>query len=217
MTIFLFFAGCLSLPILFFIESSIWYTRSSAESGRQAWVIAKTNIILYFSRFMFLIYVSIVYLFIDSGVDEKKVYSLIIFSLGLSIFSHLLIFPRFGQRLGILLAKISGMTTKKLIVNNVIHYNIIFYTSFAVFAICLGIIAPVLLAYLFPDYRLALSVSSQVMNAIGAFILLAFLDPKLSILMDQDKLHSALLSYLYGRVIGFLLALSVITIIFFLR
>ena len=67
---------------------------------------------------MFLIYVSIVYLFIDSGVDEKKVYSLIIFSLGLSIFSHLLIFPRFGQRLGILLAKISCMTTKKLIVNN---------------------------------------------------------------------------------------------------
>ena len=70
---------------------------------------------------------------------------------------------------------------------------------------------PCIAYYLFPDIDRYPFPSGDECNR----CIILFLDPKLSILMDQDKLHSALLSYLYGRVIGFLLALFVITIIFF--
>jgi hypothetical protein len=75
---------------------------------------------------------------------------------------------------------------------------------------CLGMSAPYILASLFRSYRLTLASTGQILNAIGMIFILLFVDLLMFKSWDDKELQHAIKYYSRGRVLGILLAASIV-------
>lgn len=197
----------LSLPALYLIETITWMIRGLAKPARVAWVISKTNIILYFSRFMYLTYVTIMYFLIESGLTRDHAYKILALAFLTSAAFHIFLIRSSGINFVKRIALRNGIEVKPIdIFQTTLDLKLVLCNVFAVLLISGGIILPIFLAYMFPERRLTLSVSSQVMNAFGSYIILSKIDPVLSHEMDLGNLDLMLKSHIIGRMIGLAMA-----------
>lgn len=194
----------ISLPMLFLLESITWYIRSLSIENKIAWVIAKTNMVVYFSRFFYLAYLTLIYYQLENGSSLNKTLTILFCAFLISVVFQGLIFTSIGKSVIQKISNLYGIEINKIEVKKrKIDIKLFIYNVMAVILISLGVILPAILAYIYPNQRLTLSVSYQIMNAFGTFILLSKVDPVLSESMDLGYLNEIIRSYLLSRILAF--------------
>ena len=196
----------LSLPLLHAIETLTWLIRSIARPGQTAWVMTRTNLVLFFSRFFYLAFVTLMYYRLETGMPYEHALMLLWSTFLLSCLLQLILVGPFGFAVGSKVGILFGVDIIEVELHkqNSLSEHFI-YNVVAVLFISLGIVLPILLAYAFPDQRLTLSISYQAMNALGTYVLLTKVDSYLSKKLDTGKLVNELVSYGHSRSFAFAL------------
>lgn len=211
----MFWVAVISLPMLYLIETLSWYVKAVASNQKIGWVVARTNILLYFSRFLFFAYSGIVYLQIETGTTGRRIYTLLIYAYCISLVAHIAVINgTISTYMASKVARLLKIPPKNSIPKtSEIDWKIAIWGSVAVAFLAAAIIAPVAFALTFPAFRLALSSLSQILNACGTMLLLIIVDPRLYAAMDHGNLPSLIRSYCIGRNIGFFIAILILLLI----
>jgi hypothetical protein len=75
-----------------------------------------------------------------------------------------------------------------------------------------ALMAPLVLASAFPEYRLTLNNSGSLINFFGMLLLLAYLDPMLYKALDDGTFNEKIESYIWGRITGFMICAATLAI-----
>lgn len=216
--------AAISLALVFLVETLSWFMRANALTTGRAYVIAKSNLILYSSRgFAFGFQASLSYYLETKGAVSGVLFICIVGFLT-SVATHLLTFYHgptkkiaWNSMVGIMkkikrwdeslmtqtLAKASRIGSKRLFVATAI--------STAIFG--LAITLPYLMALHNPELRLTFTSLIQLLNFVGTLFLLYFVDPILYKLMDEGTLNGSIYDYISGRVLGFIVSLCVTVLV----
>lgn len=208
MTSILYLIAILTLPLLYLVETLSWYVKAVANNDQFGRVVARTNILLYLSRFFFFTYSGVVYFLIESGTEATRIYSLLLYAFLLSALSQTIFLNRhcsfWMASTTSRILDIQTVPTK--FVSDKHSGKIFIWGSIAVALFASAIILPVVFALSYPEYRLSLSSLAQILNAFGTVVLLILVDPKLYDAMDQCELNLKLRAYSLARIIGFAFA-----------
>jgi hypothetical protein len=221
--------AAISLALVFLVETLAWFLRANALTEGRAYVISKSNLILYSSRgFAFGFQASISYYLETSGKVDGIFFVCVVGFVSSAVlhavafyhspsrnfmWSGMVLFMkkinRWDDRLmGEGLAQIQRISSRRLF----------FATSISTSIFGLAITLPYLLALYNPELRLTFTSFIQLLNFFGTIFLLYLVDPIMYKLMDDGRLRFSIYDYIAGRVVGFLVSLGVtITVIFLLR
>ncbi len=212
--------AAISLALVFLVETLSWFMRANALTTGRAYVIAKSNLILYSSRgFAFGFQASLSYYLETRGAVSGVLFICVVGFVS-SALSHVITFyhaptkrvawngmvtlmrriKRWDQSLMTdALADVRSIRSRKLFIATAI--------STAIFG--LAITLPYLLALHNPALRLTFTSLIQLLNFIGTLFLLYFVDPILYKLMDEGHLKGSIYDYIGGRVVGFIISLVI--------
>jgi hypothetical protein len=198
----------INIGIALIIETTSWSVRSLSNINSNGIFIARTNIYLYGGRFFMLFFSAGLGYVVDNGSTAKNILLLISISyMSAGLLHSLLLIHKYNIFISSLVAKFLGLTIRKKYQsnnykNNTIKINTLLSTVFFTGAL----MAPFMMASIFPQYRMTMVSLGQIINSIGTLILLFFVDPKLYKLMDEDKLFGSIKFYIQGRCFGFMIA-----------
>ena len=173
--------GSLSMSLL--VETSSWCVRVHASQGNLGTFIARTNIYLYGGRFFALLTQLVIGYFVDIGSGTVSTLTIFLFGFLAVTVSHAVILGyqsgrKMLERNLLKLMRLSQgqlPTIPKLSLNKPLFMATAVVSTFFAF----GLMAPLVLASAFPDYRLTLNNSGSLINFFGMLLLLAYLDPML--------------------------------------
>jgi len=147
------------------------------------------------------------YFLIESGLTRDHAYKILALAFLTGALFHTFLIRSSGINFVKWVATRNRIEVKSInVFQSTLKLKLLFYNAFAVIIISGGIILPIFLAYMYPERRLTLSVSSQIMNAFGSYIILSKIDPVLSHEMDLGNLDLIIKSHVIGRMIGLAIA-----------
>ncbi len=204
----------LSLAVSFLIETSSWCARSYADPGNIGSFIARTNIYLYGGRFFAIATQVLIGYLVDSGAVPSDTLGIFLFGFLLTIATHMLFLGKrsLRKRLEYLLLKLmrlhvsaspSTSTSTSTSFGRVINKRLFIATTLVSTFFALALMAPLVLASAFPEYRLTLNNSGSLINFFGMLLLLAYLDPMMYKALDDGTFGEKVESYIWGRIAGF--------------
>lgn len=208
-------AFTLSMSLL--VETSSWCLRVYAVAGNLGAYIARTNIYLYGGRFFAILTQVLVGFLIDQGADSQITLHIFLWAFFAAAAAHAVVLGRRVNRGSLEAALLRVM---RLEVSNVLsvesRFNRRLYlaTSATSMFFSVALMTPLVLASLFPDYRLTLNNAGSLINFIGMLVLLGYLDPMLYRALDKGVIAQKIESYIWGRATGFVLCALILLIIF---
>lgn len=216
--------AAISLALVFLVETLSWFVRANALTAGRAYVISKSNLILYSSRaFAFGFQASLSYYIETRGEVDGVLFICIVGFVSAALF-HLLAFYHRPTRkvlwaaMVMLMKKInrwdaSIMAPELARVAGINSRRLFFSTAMSTAIFCLAITLPYLLAIYNPTLRLTYTSFIQLLNFLGTLFLLYSVDPVLYKLMDDGELQESIYDYVAGRVVGFFLSLLIAIIV----
>jgi hypothetical protein len=197
-----------SLSISFLVETGSWWVRAFAQPKQFGLFISRSNILLYGGRFFALVFSTSISLAIETIATPRSIAITLLISFLVSFLTQIMFFN--GSRF----TKYSvGLILRVLVLSNDRHASIprvefkfckiYIYTTISSLFFGFGISVPLILASVFPEYRLSISNVGQVINAGGMIVLLLFVDQPLFKSMDRDELLTDIRHYSYGRMTAF--------------
>lgn len=206
----------LTLPMSLLVETSSWCVRVHASSGSIGTYIARTNIYLYGGRFFAILTQVAVGFLVDQGADSRNVLHVFLFAFVVSVLVHVLALGSKSVRAALndyllrfmRLDKANSQSSKHL------GANVKLYVATTVTAtfFSIALMAPLVLASVFPEYRLTLNNAGSLINFLGMLVLLGYLDPLMYRALDEGSISHKIESYIWGRVTGFLVCGSLLTV-----
>ena len=214
------FIAAISLALVFLVETLSWFMRANALTSGRAYVIAKSNLILYSSRaFSFGFQASLSYYLETKGAVNGVLFICIVGFLSAALIHLITFYHRRSRNLAwggmvkvmrvikrwdpalmaATLTPVKGISSRRLFIATA--------ASTAIFGIAITL--PYLLALYNPSLRLTYTSLIQLLNFIGTLFLLYFVDPVLYKLMDEGNLKNAIYDYIGGRIAGFVLSLFI--------
>jgi hypothetical protein len=206
----------LSLAISLLIETSSWCVRAYSGSGNLGSYISKTNIYLYGGRFFALLTQVVIGYLVDVGSSLKA--TLLIFLVGIlgATLVHFLVLARKSFRIpfeSILLKLMRLKASKEVPMSYIFDKRIFIATTLVSTFFALALMAPLVLASAFPEYRLTLNNSGSLINFFGMLLLLAYLDPMMYKALDDGTFGEKVESYIWGRILGFAICASLLAVV----
>jgi hypothetical protein len=209
----------ISISLCLLIDTSGWWIRAFSDGTNMGKFVSKTNLYTYSGRLFSFIYMSLLALYIESGATTRLVCAAIVASLLVGAVAHLLLLNR--SHLSQKLLRGVGRLLKleigpELSAFQPLPYGVkLRWTAAAATTIfCLGMSAPYILASMFPDYRLTLASTGQILNAMGMMFILFFVDYLMYSAWDASELPSAVFYYSSGRLIGILGAALIVFMLY---
>jgi hypothetical protein len=197
-----------SLAIASIIETSSWWIKGSSPRDKMGLYINRSNIFLYFGRTFVLVFTGLIAFAIERGATPHFVAAALTLSFALSCLAHILLMRGDKMTLGLLaiLDKILVLPDplqRDNLYRNRLNRSLLLGTAGSNFLFTLSFTIPLQLAVTFPAFRLSLSYTGQIVNAVGTIYLLFYVDQKLFRSMDEGNLHLYLPSYSYGRILAY--------------
>lgn len=192
----------------FLVESSTWWIRGACAPGMVGLYVSRSNIYQYCGRFFALAFNALIAFGIENSASARYVTATLSTGFALTCVAH-----------GVIL--MGGAPTRAAVFvlgrvlflpNQLIHQDeakrptnwaIMLPTAFATLCYCFGLALPLLLAVFVPQYRMSLSYTGQIVNAVGTFMLLFMVDQPMFRSLDRGGLHRDLPSYTLGRIWAF--------------
>lgn len=208
-----------AMMVSFLVESSTWWIRGACTPGFIGLYVSRSNIYQYCGRFFALAFNAFIAFSIENSASASYVTITLAAGFGLTCVAHF-VFLTGGAptRLAIsVLGRVLFLPNQILIEDDDKpgrQWAIVLPTAFATSCYCLGMALPLLLAVFVPQYRMSLSYTGQIVNAVGTFMLLFMVDQPMFRSLDNARLHRDLPSYTAGRIIAFGIA-SVVCLCFF--
>lgn len=205
-----------SLAVSFLIETSSWCARSFAGPGNIGCFIARTNIYLYGGRFFAIATQVLIGYLVDSGAVPSDTLSIFLSGFLLTITTHMLILGKrsWRKRLEYLLLRLMCLQVSVLpTVSRAINKQLFIATTLVSTFFALALMAPLVLASAFSEYRLTLNNSGSLVNFFGMLLLLAYLDPIMYKALDDGSFGEKIESYIWGRIAGFAICATFLILI----
>ena len=212
--------AAISLACVFLVETYAWFVRANALNDGRAYVISKSNLILYSSRaFAFGFQASLSYYLETHGAVEGVLFICVVGFVS-SVVIHLLTFYQrtvrgltWAAMVGVMrgirrwddslmsreLAPIAKIGSRRLYLATT--------ASTAIFGVAMTL--PYLLALYNPSLRLTFTSLIALLNFVGMLFLLYLVDPVLYKLMDAGSLRYSIYDFIAGRITGFILSLVI--------
>lgn len=212
-------AASSAMMVSFIVESSTWWIRGACSPGMIGLYVSRSNIYQYCGRFFALSFNALIALSIENRASASYVTITLAAGFALTCIVHAaLLLGGAPTRLTILiLGKILFLPNQIIVEEKTKperRWAITLPTGFATLCYCLGMALPLLLAVFVPQYRMSLSYTGQIVNAVGTFMLLFMVDQPMFRSLDNARLHRDLPSYTLGRICAFGIA-AVICLIFY--
>ena len=209
-----------SLAVSFLIETSSWCARSYAGPGNIGSFIAKTNIFLYGGRFFSIATQVLIGYLVDSGAVPSDTLGIFLLGFLLTIATHMLFLGNRSWRksveyllLKLMRLQVSPSPSPSPSVSRVINKRLFIATTLVSTFFALALMAPLVLASAFPEYRLTLNNSGSLINFFGMLLLLAYLDPMMYKALDDGAFGEKVESYIWGRIAGFAICASLLAVV----
>ncbi len=217
--IFLITVAALAMMASFLVESSTWWIRGACSPGMIGLYVSRSNIYQYCGRFFALAFNAFIAFSIENGATASYVTITLGTGFALTCLAHvLLLLGGTPTRVTLtLLTRVLFLPNQQLVEEDEkppTRWGIVLPTAVATLCYSLGIALPLLLAVFIPQYRMSLSYSGQIVNAVGTFMLLLMVDQPMFRSLDRAQLHRDLPSYTAGRVWAFGIA-SVTCLLFY--
>jgi hypothetical protein len=210
----------LSLAISLLIETSSWCVRAYSGSGNLGSYISKTNIYLYGGRFFAIATQVLIGYLVDSGAVPSDTLGIFLFGFLLTIATHVLFLGKRSWRksleyllLKLMRLQISASPSPSPSVSRIINKRLFIATTLVSTFFALALMAPLVLASAFPEYRLTLNNSGSLINFFGMLLLLAYLDPMMYKALDDGTFGEKVESYIWGRIAGFAICASLLAVV----
>lgn len=199
----------LTLSISLLVETSSWSIRVYAAEGSIGTYIARTNMYLYGGRLFAVLTQVVIGFLVDQGANPFVVLKIFLGSFAAASISHGLIFGRKKARLAIEFSLLRLMRFDEPSTfspfEGLKDRNLFLATTASATIFSLALMAPLVLASVFPDYRLTLNNAGSLINLLGMLVLLGYLDPLMYRALDEGSISDKIDSYLWGRAAGFLI------------
>ena len=200
-------AAIASLTLALLIETLSWWIRGKAPSNMLGIFVSRSNIFLYGGRLFTLIFTSIIAFSIETGNGLAEVMRDFAAAFLIATICHtLLLIPRFEDgrwmSLTLFLMRLPHVERPYTNILSSQRNPIILGTALASIIFAFGNGAPLILATIFPEFRLSISGIGQIINAAGTFLILFIVDQILFKSMDKGELLAAVRVYTIGRVAG---------------
>ena len=204
-----------SLAVSFLIETSSWCARSYSSPGNIGSFIARSNIYLYGGRFFAIATQVLIGYLVDSGAVPSDTLGIFLFGFLLTIATHVLFLGKRSWRksleyLLLKLMRLHVLPSPSPSVSRVINKRLFIATTLVSTFFALALMAPLVLASAFPEYRLTLNNSGSLINFFGMLLLLAYLDPMMYKALDDGTFGEKVESYIWGRIAGFAICASLL-------
>lgn len=207
----------LTLSMSLLVETSSWSVRVYAEKGCVGTYIARTNIYLYGGRFFAILTQVVMGLLVDQGADSSLVLQVFLWSFIVASVSHGVILGRRKVRyvLDLCLLRLMGLdqTAMVSLTQGWKDRKLYFATTITATFFSVALMAPLILASAFPNYRLTLNNAGSLINFLGMLVLLGYLDPLMYRALDEGSISRRIESYIWGRATGFLLCALMLSIV----
>lgn len=207
----------ISLSMSFLVETSSWCARSYAGKGNIGIFIARTNIYLYGGRFFAIASQVLIGYLVDSGAVPIQTLGIFFFGFVLSVLTHFVILGNrswrygFEKKLLFLLQLKSDRQADSI--SFPINQALFWATSVVSTFFAIALMAPLVLASAFPEYRLTLNNSGSLINFFGMLLLLGYLDPMMYKSLDDDTFNQKIESYIWGRMTGFAVCATLLALV----
>lgn len=213
------FAAILCMAISYAIETVSWSVRAAAPKGMIGFYVSRSNIFLYFGRFFTLAYSALIAVGIERGANIHYVATVLFcgfFSTSILHFAMILSgrCERWlvGTACRLLFIKFDNVRSSRGSIS--IKGIITLPTATASLLFSVGITLPLLIAVIFPAYRLSLSYTGQIVNAAGTLLLLFLVDQRMFRSLDEGRLVEDMPSYIIGRALAFAAAGSLYLLLY---
>lgn len=197
----------LSLSLL--VETSSWCVRAYAGAGNLGTFIARTNIYLYGGRFFAIGTQILIGYLVDRGALPIDTLWVFLFSFALASVVHMLVLAKSSLRLSFEKILLRLLFLKPHIevreMTHLLNRKLFLVTAIVSTFFSIALMAPLVLASAFPEYRLTLNNSGSLINFFGMILLLAYLDPLLYRALDDSTFNEKIESYIWGRITGFVI------------
>lgn len=209
------FSGLLMMtPLLqaiaFLIETSSWLLRAQSTPADVGLYVGRSNIYLYSSRMFTLVFTASLAFAIESGQPIHAIFTTIYATFILSAVFHVgLMFDTFRSGAmqvisGALLLPPRGRVGHTAGMH-IVGTRLFWLTTATSIIFSISLTAPILGAILLPEYRLSISYVGQIINFFGTIIILLFVDQILFKAIDAQQIDEVIMSYVGGRLVGFVL------------
>lgn len=206
----------LTLSMSLLVETSSWCVRVHAALGNIGTFIARTNIYLYGGRFFAILTQVVVGFLVDQGADSRNVLHVFLFAFAASALVHVLALGRKSIRAALNDFLLRFMRLDKISpqLSNHSGADVKLYVATTVTAtfFSIALMAPLVLASAFPEYRLTLNNAGSLINFLGMLVLLGYLDPLMYRALDEGSIAHRIDSYIWGRVTGFAVCASLLMV-----
>jgi len=233
------------IPLLFaaihFIEMSAMMARISGVSSKQGLLAYSIQQSIYiFTRVFMLVLLPLLGILVDSQIDNDLMKNTIIASMVGASITTILVFAswrritsyyssvidNYAINRNLIKSFISGNASNKtiefpsprrLFEKKELSVKMVIYSSIVYAIYTTGIFVAFFSAHQFPEYRTTISHMSGMLNAIAAFLLTFFIEPRISYAIDKAEANAPSLvwSLLVGRLIGVSIFSHLIVIIAF--
>lgn len=190
-----------------YVDSSTWWLRALSDGSRMGQFIGRTNIYNYFGRSFAFVYTGCLSFLVDTGHATQYValFIGITFLAGAMSQRILLNRGRASQSLLMFIAHTIRLSPQPLAETNEALPQgraLFLITSSSTFLLSLALSLPYIVASIFPEFRLTISSTSQVLNSLGTILVLTFVDQMLFALWDKSGLAASLPYFMRGRITG---------------
>jgi len=193
-----------------FVETSTWWLRALSPQQQVGLYISRSNIMAYAMRAFLVFYNALVSIYIEFGATPRSVALVLGASFLLAGAVQIVLAGRSAATMGalwlmtrvLLLAPPEPLPQRSRRVHDV---RLFVLTTFVTVVFTLGMTVPLLVAVLVPAFRLSISYLGQIINIVGMFVVLFYIDQQMFRAMDAGKLLDDVTDYTYGRMVAFLL------------
>lgn len=209
------FGGLLMLtPLLqaiaFLIETSSWLLRAQSTPAEVGLYVGRSNIYLYSARMFTLVFTASLAFAIESGQPIHVIFTTIYATFILSAILHVgLMFDAFRSRAMYVISRALLLPPRGPVGHtagmHIFGTRLFWLTTSTSIIFSISLTAPILGAILLPEFRLSISYVGQIINFFGTIIILLFVDQILFKSIDAQKIDEVIMSYVAGRLVGFIM------------
>lgn len=202
--------AALALVAGMFVETSTWWLRALSPQNEVGLYVSRSNIMAYAMRAFLVFYNALVSIYIEFGASPRSVALVLGTSFVLAGATQVVLAGRSALTVVLLrimtgvlrLAPPQPLPARGRRVHDT---RLFLLTAFVTAIFTLGMTVPLLVAVLVPAFRLSISYLGQIINIVGMFVVLFYIDQQMFRAMDAGKLLDDVTDYTYGRMIAFLL------------
>lgn len=202
-----------------FVDASTWWIRCFSDGTQMGQYVARTNIYNYFGRTFAFVYLACLSLLVDTGQTTQYVALFVGLSFVVGAVSQPMLLNRSrpSQMLLMFIARLIRLEPHPLPEHGgpIPQGNRLFlFTGVAYFLLAMAGSLPYIVASVFPQYRLTISSTTQILNSFGTILVLTFVEQILYGMWDKSNLSSSLPYYMRGKVLGGLVAGLLLIVLF---